>query len=73
MIVIETGRLLLRHLLPSDLDDLFALYRDPEIRRYFPDGTRTYEQTRDELDHFVRGIPDHPQLGLWDASQKKDR
>jgi [ribosomal protein S5]-alanine N-acetyltransferase len=52
---------------------LFALYRDPEIRRYFPDGTCTYEQTRDELDHFVRGIPDHPQLGLWDASQKKDR
>jgi [ribosomal protein S5]-alanine N-acetyltransferase len=70
MIVIETNRLLLRHLLPSDLDDLFALYRDPEIRRYFPDGTRTYEQTRDELDHFVRGIPGHPQLGLWATVHK---
>jgi RimJ/RimL family protein N-acetyltransferase len=70
MIVIETGRLLLRHLRRADLDDLFVLYRDPESRRYFPDGTRTYEQTRDELDHFVRGIPDHPQLGLWAAIHK---
>ena len=31
MRILETERLLLRHLLPDDLDSLFALYRDPEI------------------------------------------
>jgi [ribosomal protein S5]-alanine N-acetyltransferase len=70
MNVIETERLLLRHLQPQDLGDLFALYRDPEIRRWFPDGTRTCEQTREELDHFVRGLPGHPELGLWATLHK---
>jgi RimJ/RimL family protein N-acetyltransferase len=36
MTILETTRLVLRRLLPSDLDDLYALYRDPEIRRFFP-------------------------------------
>ena len=36
MTILETRRLVLRRLLPSDLDDLYALYRDPEIRRFFP-------------------------------------
>ncbi len=48
MKILETPRLILRHLLPGDLDSLFALYRDPEIRRYFPEGTLTYEETKEE-------------------------
>jgi ribosomal-protein-alanine N-acetyltransferase len=55
MKILETRRLMLRTLQPRDLDDLFALYRDPEIRRYFPDGTLSYEQTREELDWFLEG------------------
>lgn len=65
MKILETRRLILRHLLPDDLDDLFALYRDPEIRRYFPEGTLTSEETKDELEWFLNGHPDHPELGLW--------
>jgi ribosomal-protein-alanine N-acetyltransferase len=65
MIVLETPRLTLRRLVPEDLDYLYALYRDPEIRRYFPDGTRTLEQTREELEWFRFGHPRHPRLGLW--------
>jgi ribosomal-protein-alanine N-acetyltransferase len=72
MKILETRRLILRTLRPDDLDDLFALYRDPEIRRYFPDGTLTREQTREELDWFVGGgDPDHPQLGLWATLDKE--
>lgn len=48
--VLETERLVLRHLTLGDLDELAALYRDPEVRRYFPVGTLTYEQTREELE-----------------------
>ena len=68
MKILETKRLILRHLLPEDLDDLddlFALYRDPEIRRYFPEGTLTYAETKAELEWFLNGHPDRPELGLW--------
>jgi ribosomal-protein-alanine N-acetyltransferase len=65
MKILETRRLILRHLLPEDLDDLFTLYRDPEIRRYFPEGTLSYAETKAELEWFLNGHPDHPELGLW--------
>ena len=48
MNVLDTERLQLRHLRPDDLDALYALYRDPQMRRGYPDGTRTLEQTREE-------------------------
>jgi ribosomal-protein-alanine N-acetyltransferase len=63
--ILQTQRLLLRHLEPGDLAALHALYRDPEVRRYFPDGTRTLDETREELEWFLDGHPRHPELGLW--------
>ena len=65
MKILETDRLILRRLTIDDLDALFALYRDPEIRKYFPEGTLTYEETKDELEWFLNGHPHYPQLGLW--------
>jgi RimJ/RimL family protein N-acetyltransferase len=65
MKILETKRLLLRHLEPDDLDELFALYSDPEIRRYFPEGTLSYQETKEELEWFLDGHPQHPELGLW--------
>ena len=65
MIIIETPRLLLRHLTLDDLPQLFELYRDPEMRQYFPDGTLTQDETRREIEWFRSGHPEHPQLGLW--------
>lgn len=65
MLVLNTERLLIRRLEPADLDSLFALYQDPEVRRYYPDGTRTLSETKEELDWFAHGHPQHPELGLW--------
>src|SRR6478735_2615131 len=65
MVVLETQRMTLRHLVPEDLSALFQLYRDPEVRRYFPDGTRTLDETQQELEWFRNGHPNHPRLGLW--------
>jgi RimJ/RimL family protein N-acetyltransferase len=56
---------------PGDLDSLFAPYSDPEVRRYFPEGTLFYEETKEELDWFLSGHPAHPELGLW-ATLHKD-
>jgi ribosomal-protein-alanine N-acetyltransferase len=68
--ILETERLSFRRLVPEDLDDLFALYGDPEIRRYFPEGMLTREQTREELEWFLNGHPEHPELGLWATIHK---
>ena len=70
MVLLETPRLVLRHLDTADLDALFVLYRDPEIRRYFPDGTRTFAQTEEELNYFRNGHPEFTELGLWATVEK---
>jgi RimJ/RimL family protein N-acetyltransferase len=70
MKILETDRLILRHLEPGDLDSLYALYSDPEVRRYFPEGTLTLEETKEELDWFLHGHPRHPELGLWATIHK---
>jgi len=70
MIVLQAPRLTLRHLEPSDLQPLFEPYRDPEVRRFFPDGSRTLHETREELEWFLDGHPCHPELGLWAAVER---
>lgn len=70
MRILETERLYFRRLEPRDLDALAALYADPEIRRYFPEGTLTRDETREELEWFLHGHPEHPELGLWAAIHK---
>lgn len=65
MKILETKRLILRHLIAEDFEALFALYSDAEVRRYFPEGTLTYEETKEELQWFLNGHPEYPELGLW--------
>ena len=69
--ILETKRLILRHLVLDDLDELFTLYQDPEIRRYFPDGVKNYDDTREELEWHMNGHPEHPELGLWATIHKE--
>jgi RimJ/RimL family protein N-acetyltransferase len=65
MVILETNRLILRHLEMDDLDALYRLYIDPQIRAHFPEGTRTFAETREELEWFIHGHPDRSELGLW--------
>ena len=70
-IIIETNRLILRELTLDDLDALFVLYRDPDIRKYFPDGTRTYEETKEELEWTIDVIMANTALACGQLSIKK--
>lgn len=65
MWILETERLLLRRLERRDLPRLTALYSDPVVRRYFPEGVLSPHETEDELEWFLGGHPKHPELGLW--------
>lgn len=63
--ILETERLILRPLTLDDLDALFALYRDPEIRKYFPEGTLTYAETKEELEWIIDVYYGQYGFGLW--------
>jgi ribosomal-protein-alanine N-acetyltransferase len=70
-VILETERLVLRHLVMDDLDQLFALYQDPQIRKYFPEGILNYQDTKEELEWHMNGHPRHPELGLWATIHKE--
>ncbi len=70
-IILETKRLVLRRQVVEDLEDLYALYCDPEITKYIPDAPRNYEETKEELEWFLNGHPKHPELGLWATIHKE--
>jgi len=71
MNILETPRLLLRHLLPEDLDDLFEFYSDPDVVKYIPDAPRSYAESKEELEWFMNGHPKFPELGLWATVYKQ--
>jgi RimJ/RimL family protein N-acetyltransferase len=71
MKILETPRLLLRRQTLDDLDDLYALYCDPDVVRYIPDAPRDYEETRAELEWHRNGHPKYPELGLWATIHKE--
>lgn len=56
---LETSRLVLRHLLPSDAPDVFAVFSDPRVMRYWDalpmpaveDAVRYIEEIDDHLRH----------------------
>ena len=70
-IILETPRLILRHQVIEDLDDLWALYCNPNITKYIPDAPRTREDAREELEWHMHGHPKHPELGLWATIHKE--
>lgn len=71
-IILETPRLILRHQVLSDLDDLWALYQNPNITRYIPDAPRSREEAQEELEWHMHGHPRHPELGLWATILKEN-
>ena len=71
MTVLETERLILRHFNLGDLDALYGLYSDPQIRKYFPEGTLSLDETREELEWFLEGHPERPDLGLWATIERR--
>ena len=70
--ILETPRLLLRRPRIQDLDDLWALYLDPDVTKYIPDAPKTREEARQELEWFIDGHPRHPELGLWATVLKEN-
>lgn len=71
MKILETSRLTLRHQVLDDLDNLYALYCDPDVSKYIPDAPHNYEEARAELEWHMNGHPKYPELGLWATIHKE--
>lgn len=65
MNVLETERLVLRELVTDDLDALASIYADPDVRRFFPEGTLTVDETREELAWIIDVYYGRYGYGLW--------
>jgi len=70
--ILETERLILRHQVIEDLDNLWALYCNPHITKYIPDAPRSREEAQEELEWHMHGHPKHPELGLWATIHKEN-
>jgi [ribosomal protein S5]-alanine N-acetyltransferase len=69
--VLETKRLLLRHLAPDDLDDLFAFYCEGQVSQYIPDAPKSYEETKEELDWIITEYYGRYGFGVWGTILKE--
>jgi ribosomal-protein-alanine N-acetyltransferase len=69
--VIETERLALRRLTLDDLDALAAIYSDTDVRKYFPEGTLTHEQTKEELEWIINVYYGQYGFGLWATTNRE--
>lgn len=67
-IILETEQLSFRRLALDDLDNIFALYHSPDVRKYYSEGIPTYEETRHELEYEC--YPKYG-FGLWATIYKK--
>ncbi|OXM56905.1 GNAT family N-acetyltransferase [Amycolatopsis thailandensis] len=71
-VFLETERLLLRQFTGADVDDLFALYDNPEVMRYLNGGEpadRAEIENRD-LPAFLDYYERFPGYGFWAAIEK---
>ena len=64
-IILETERLMLRRLTMNDLDDLFALYHSPEVRKYYSEGIPSYAETKQELAWMIDHCYAKYGFGMW--------
>ena len=63
--------MLIRPLRLEDADALARLYGDPDVRRYFPDGTLTTDETKEELEWFIDVYDRRYGLGLWATLERE--
>src|SRR5579862_7099585 len=71
MNILETERLILRPIRETDLDDLCALYSDPEVMRYLNTGVLNRDETRIRLQRMLDHWQRHG-YGIWAVVHKID-
>lgn len=71
--MIETKRLILREIQPSDADALFELDSDPEVHRYLGNAPVKSREKILEIINFIRGQYDAFGIGRWAVVLKENK
>ncbi len=64
-IVAETDRLIVREILPSDVDGMFEMDSDPEVHKYLGNKPVTEKEQISQVIHFVRQQYIDNGIGRW--------
>ncbi len=70
-IFLETERLILRELLPSDIDGMFELDSDPEVHKYLGNKPVTSREQISDVINFIRQQYIDNGIGRWAIIDKK--
>lgn len=68
----ETERLILREILPTDVDGLFELDSDPEVHRYLGNHPVTDKEQITAVINFIRQQYQDHGIGRWAVTDKKN-
>ncbi len=68
--ILETDRTIIRELALSDIDDLFTLYEDPEIKRFIPPLLPTEEEEREFQKAYIEKMYGFFGYGFWNVLDK---
>ncbi len=69
--ILETERTVVRELCLSDIDDLFTLYEDPEIKRFIPPLLPTKEEEREFQKAYIESMYGFFGYGFWLVSDRE--
>ena len=71
MNILETKRILLRQLTLGDLDNLYTLYSNENVKKFVYTESMNYEETKEELDWIIDVYTSQPGYGLWATIHKE--
>lgn len=55
----------------DDLDALFALYSDTDVKKYVYEEAMNFEETKEELEWIIKVYSEQPGFGLWATIYKE--
>jgi RimJ/RimL family protein N-acetyltransferase len=66
---LETERMVLRELVPEDVESLMLIFSDPEAMRYYP-SAKTREEAARWIDRFAESYEENG-FGTWPACSRR--
>src|SRR5262245_3993919 len=72
MDILETNRIVLRHLVLSDAADLYRIYMDPETIKFMGKAPDTVEEERDHIQSHIVHHYEKYGVGLWATVLKEN-
>lgn len=68
--IANTRRLLIRELAESDIDDMYQIYQDPEIRKYVDNIDDYREAESEKMEAYIKNVYSFYGYGLWGVFSK---